>query len=274
MRIGPSGLEVRSAQSLDEALAILADEPRMPIAGATDVYVGLNFGTLKETRYLDLWKVKELKTIRVAGDLLSIGALATYTEMIASRDVNAWLPMIVEASRLVGGPQIQNRGTIGGNVANASPAGDTLPVLAAVDAIVVLRSATGERRVAFNDFYTGYRASRRTPNELIVAIEVPRVEGSQWFRKVGTRAAQAISKIVIAATRRPGAPPTFAFGSIAPTVVRARKTEAALARGAPIDEAASILDHEITPIDDVRSTADYRKRVAVNLLRRFWSETA
>jgi xanthine dehydrogenase small subunit len=273
MRIGPSGLHLRTARSLDEALAILATEPRMPVAGATDVYVGLNFGTLKETRYLDLWKVKELKTIHVAGDVLSIGALATYTEMIASRDVNAWLPMLVEASRLVGGPQIQNRGTIGGNVANASPAGDTLPVLAAVDAVVVLRSAKGERRVAFNEFYTGYRASQRKPNELVVAIEVPRVDGRQWFRKVGTRAAQAISKIVMAATRRPSGPPTIAFGSVAPTVVRARRTEAALGHGASIDEAASILEREITPIDDVRSTADYRKRVAVNLLRRFWSET-
>ena len=175
----------------------------MPIAGATDVYVGLNFGTLKEKSYLDIWALDELRGISVNDDMLSIGALATYTSIIRSKDVNARLPMLVEASKLVGGPQIQNRGTIGGNVANASPAGDTLPVLAAVDAVVVLRSASGERRVNFNEFYTGYRASQRKPNELIVAIEIPRVEGKQWFRKVGTRAAQAISKIVVGAVRGP-----------------------------------------------------------------------
>jgi CO/xanthine dehydrogenase FAD-binding subunit len=272
MRIATSSLEVRRAASLDEALTILADEPRMPIAGATDVYVGLNFGTLKEKSYLDIWALAELRSISLRGDTLAIGALATYTSMIRSKEVNARVPMLVEASRLVGGPQIQNRGTIGGNVANASPAGDTLPVLAALDAVVVLRSVTSERRVKFNEFYTGYRVSQRKGNELIVAIEIPRVEGKQWFRKVGTRAAQAISKIVVAAVRGPKT--AIALGSVAATVVRVSKTEAALASGASIDEAARILGQEIKPIDDVRSTADYRTRVAMNLLKRFWRETA
>jgi xanthine dehydrogenase small subunit len=267
-----STLDLRRAHTVSEALQILSDEPRMPIAGATDVYVGLNFGTLKEQQYLDIWPLAELRSITTRGDTLSIGALATYTSIINSTDVNSRLPMLVEAARLVGGPQIQNRGTIGGNVANASPAGDTLPVLAAVDAVVVLRSATGERRVNFNKFYTGYRASQRKPNELIVAIEVPRVDGTQWFRKVGTRAAQAISKIVIGAVRGPK--PKIAFGSVAATVVRVPKTEAALASGASIDDATKILAAEITPIDDVRSTADYRMRVSMNLVKRFWSETA
>lgn len=272
MRIATSSLEVRRATSLDEALKILADEPRMPIAGATDVYVGLNFGTLKEKSYLDIWAIDELRSISLQGEVLSIGALATYTSIIQSKHVNARLPMLVEASRLVGGPQIQNRGTIGGNVANASPAGDTLPVLAAVDAVVVLRSAKGERRINFNEFYTGYRTSRRAPNELIVAIEIPRTEGKQWFRKVGTRAAQAISKIVVGAVRGP-TKTTIAFGSVAATVIRVPKTEAALDGGAAIDEVVGILGEEITPIDDMRSTADYRRRVAINLLKRFWSET-
>src|SRR3954468_3841589 len=236
-------LDLRRAHTVSEALSILSDEPRMPIAGATDVYVGLNFGTLKEQRYLDIWPLAELRTIGVRGDVLSIGALATYTSIIRSKDVNARLPMLVEAARLVGGPQIQNRGTIGGNVANASPAGDTLPVLAAADGIVVLRSATGERRVKFNQFYTGYRSSQRRPDELIVAIEVPRVAGKQWFRKVGTRAAQAISKIVVAAVRGPK--PAVAFGSVAATVVRVPKTEAALAAGASIEDAMSVLKQEI-----------------------------
>lgn len=271
-RIGPTGLEMRKAASLDEALSILATEPRMPIAGATDVYVGLNFGTLNEKKYLDIWSCGELRGISVRNNTLVIGSLTTYTDLIQSREVNERLPMLVQASRLVGGPQIQNRGTIGGNVANASPAGDTLPVLAAVGAIVVLRSAAGERRVNFNEFYTGYRASVRKSDELIVAIEVPAIAGTQWFRKVGTRAAQAISKIVIAAVRAPV--PKIALGSVAATVVRLRKTEDALAGGASIDEAVHVLSKEIKPIDDVRSTAEYRMRVATNLLRQFWEETA
>ncbi len=272
MRIGPSGLEMRKARSLDDALAILATEPRMPIAGATDVYVGLNFGTLRETQYLDIWSCDELRSIAVSGNALSIGSLATYTDMIRSREVRERVPMLVEASRLVGGPQIQNRGTIGGNVANASPAGDTLPVLAATGAIVVLRSAESERRVNFNEFYTGYRASVRKPNELIVAIEIPALVGKQWFRKVGTRAAQAISKIVIAAVRAPV--PKIGFGSVAATVVRVPKTEEALASGRSIDDAIKVLEREIKPIDDVRSTAEYRLKVASNLVRQFWQETA
>jgi xanthine dehydrogenase small subunit len=272
MRVATSTLEMRKARSLDDALSILATEPRMPVAGATDVYVGLNFGTLAEKRYLDIWSCDELRQIAVTGDTLSIGALATYTDVIRSRDVQDHVPMLVAASKLVGGPQIQNRGTIGGNVANASPAGDTLPVLAAMGAVVALRSARGERRVNFNEFYTGYRASVRRPDELITAIEIPRLDGAQWFRKVGTRAAQAISKIVIAAVRTPV--PKIAFGSVAATVVRVPKTEEALGAGRPIDEALAVLEREITPIDDVRSTAEYRLRVASNLVRQFWQETA
>ncbi|AHG89677.1 molybdopterin dehydrogenase FAD-binding protein [Gemmatirosa kalamazoonensis] len=272
MRTATSGLDLARATSVDEALRILRDEPRMPVAGATDVYVGLNFGTLPQTRFLDIWGCDELRAIRVHGDTLSLGALVTYTACIASPLVREWLPMLVEASRLVGGVQIQNRGTLGGNLANASPAGDSLPVLAAADATVVLRSLSGERRVPVTAFFTGYRATVLRPEELIVAIEVPHVEGRQWFRKVGTRAAQAISKVVIAAVRGPS--PRIALGSVAPTMVRAHDTERALASGASIDDAANILGREIAPIDDVRSTGDYRRTVAMNLLRRFWSETA
>jgi CO/xanthine dehydrogenase FAD-binding subunit len=136
----------------------------------------------------------------------------------------------------------------------------------------VLRSVNGERRVPFNGFYTGYRKSQRLPDELITAVEIPPLEGAQWFRKVGTRAAQAISKIVMAAIRAPT--PRIALGSVAPTVVRLPKTERALADGTPIEEAARILEAEISPIDDLRSSAAYRRRVSANLLRRFWTDTA
>jgi CO/xanthine dehydrogenase FAD-binding subunit len=267
-----STLELRRAGTLDDALAILREERRVPIAGATDVYVSLNFGTHPARRFLDIWALDELRTITVRGDTLVLGALVTYSAMIASPEVDARLPMLVEAARQVGGPQIQNRGTIGGNIANGSPAGDSLPVLAVANADVVLRSAEGgERRVPFNAFYTGYRASVMRPDELITAVEIPPVAGTQLFRKVGTRAAQAISKIVVAAVR--GAEPRIAVGSVAPTVVRLRATERALASGASLDEAMAALRGEIHPIDDLRSTAEYRLRVTENLVRRFWSET-
>ena len=179
-------------RSLADALKMLRDEgPLTPMAGCTDLYVSLNFGTLRETRFLNLWRLEPLRRIVIDRDRLSIGALATYTELIRSPLVNRRLPMLVAAAREVGGVQIQNRGTLGGNVANASPAGDTLPVLAAADAHIVLQSAAGQRRVAFTSFYTGYRKTVARPDELIVGFEIERIRGRQWFRKVGTRAAQS-----------------------------------------------------------------------------------
>jgi CO/xanthine dehydrogenase FAD-binding subunit len=271
MRTNVSPLELRAPRTLRDALRMLREEgPLMPLAGATDLYVALNFGTLPATRFLNLWSLDQLRRITVRGEVLSIGALATYTAVIHSRLVRKRLPMLVRAAREVGGRQIQNRGTLGGNVANASPAGDTLPVLAAANAVVVLRTLDGERRVPFDRFYTGYRQSVRREDELIVALEVPPVEGMQWFRKVGTRAAQAISKVVMAAVR--GREFRVALGSVAPTVVRLPRTEQLLATG-DLELAARMLRDEIAPIDDLRSTADYRRDVSANLLRRFWEET-
>jgi CO/xanthine dehydrogenase FAD-binding subunit len=259
-------------RTLRDALRMLDQEgPLVPMAGCTDLYVSLNFGTLTATRFLNLWGLDELRSIAVADGLLSIGALCTYTDIIRSRAVRVRLPMLAAAAREIGGPQIQNRGTLGGNVANASPAGDTLPVLAAADAIIVAASSAGTRRIPFVEFYTGYRQTLLAANELIVAVEIPRVRGRQWFRKAGTRAAQAISKVVMAAIDDSGGdPPRIAVGSVGPTVVRLPSTEAALVAGATVDEAQRILLEEIAPIDDVRSTAEYRRRVAVNLLATFW----
>jgi len=259
-------------RSLNAALALMASDPTlMPIAGCTDVYVGLHFGTMAQKRFIDLWRLKELHGISVEKDVVRIGALSTYTEIIESKIVQKRVPMLVAASREVGGAQIQNRGTLGGNVANASPAGDTLPVLAAANARIVLRSKNGTRTVAFDSYYTGYRKSVRQPDELITAIEIPRVDGTQWWRKVGTRRAQAISKIMIGAVRGPDV--RIAFGSVAPTVVLARKTAAVLSAGGSVADAQAALRTEIAPIDDVRSTGEYRARVAANLLAQFWKET-
>ncbi len=269
-----SPLSLVRPKTIHEALDKLRDDPTLvPLAGCTDLYVSLNFGTLAGTKFLDLWPLTRLRKIEVDGDVLRIGALATFTNIIFSRRVRTWVPMLVDGAKQIGGPQIQNRGTIGGNIANGSPAGDSLPVLAAATATVLLRNSTTERRVMFTDFFTGYRTSVRRPDELILAIEIPKQNGRQWFRKVGTRAAQAISKIVMAAVRDPKGP-RIALGSVAATTVRLPKTEAALTKGLSIEEAVKVLESEITPIDDVRSTADYRLTVAGNLLRRFWVDTA
>jgi CO/xanthine dehydrogenase FAD-binding subunit len=255
-------------KSLSDALKILRDEATLtPMAGCTDLYVSLNFGTLKDQRFLDLWRLEGLRSIRMRGEALWIGAMATHSDLIQSPLVRKRLPMLAAAAREVGGVQIQNRGTIGGNVANASPAGDTLPVLLAAEATVVLQNSAGERRVPFTAFYTGYRRTVRRDDELIVGFEISAIRGRQWFRKVGTRAAQAISKVVMAGVVHDGAT-RIALGSVAPVVVRATQTEAALSRGASIEEAQRTLMSEIAPIDDIRSSADYRRQVAANLLAR------
>ena len=272
MRTATSSLSFVRPKTIHDALNMLRDDPTLiPMAGCTDIYVGVNFGTLTGTKFLDLWPLERLRKIQLKDDVLQIGALATYTDIIRSRAVKKQLPMLIESARQIGGPQIQNRGTIGGNIANASPAGDSLPVLAAAEAVIVLRDAREERRVKFAEFYTGYRKSVRRPDELILAVEIPKQKGKQWFRKVGTRAAQAISKIVMAGVRD-GKHARIALGSVAATVVRLPRTEAALASKG-IEAGVAALASEIRPIDDVRSTAEYRLTVAQNLLRRFWEET-
>ena len=272
MPVRVDALTLERPRSLKAALSMLArDSALTPIAGCTDVFVSFQFGTMKEQRFIDLWPLDELRGITVTGDTLRIGALTTYTELIESKQVSRRLPMLAAASREVGGAQIQNRGTLGGNIANASPAGDTLPVLAAANASVVLRSDRGQRTVPFESFYTGYRATVRQPGELITAIEFPSIRGRQWWRKVGTRRAQAISKIMIAAVRGPGT--RIAFGAVGPTVVLAKKTAAILQNGGSLADAQNALLTEIAPIDDIRSTRAYRARVAANLLAEFWNGT-
>jgi CO/xanthine dehydrogenase FAD-binding subunit len=259
-------------RSLADALRMLRDDERaVPVAGCTDLYVSLTFGTLKATRFVNLWPLQELRGIEERNGHVRIGALSTYTDLLRSPLVRRELPMLAAVAGEVGGVQIQNRGTLGGNVANASPAGDSLPVLAAADAVVELRSAAATRHVPITSFYTGYRKTAAQPDELIVALHVPRVRGRQWFRKVGTRAAQAVSKVVFAGIG--GRTPRIALGSVAPTVIRLPRTEAALASGASIADARRILVEEIAPIDDLRSTAEYRREVAANLLAQFLNES-
>jgi CO/xanthine dehydrogenase FAD-binding subunit len=271
-----------SPTTLDAALQLLADGSASawrPVAGGTDLLVQLT-GELGEPpdRILDLWALDELRGVAVDGDVLDIGALTTYTELRRSPVIAEMVPALVEASATIGAAQIQNRGTIGGNVVNASPAGDTLPVLLALDATMVLVSANGSRDVAAADFWPSYRTTARRADELLTRIRIPIVADRHVrFRKVGTRRAQAISKVVLAlAWQSSGDSPwtqvRLALGSVAATTVRAPATEAALEGQRPTrevaDAAVAALTGEITPIDDVRSTAAYRLAVSGRVLRR------
>jgi CO/xanthine dehydrogenase FAD-binding subunit len=270
--IAATRLSVLRPKRLKDALAMLRDEgPLVPLAGGTDLYVSLNAGQRVAldaaqpgvTRFIDLWPLAELRGVKESGRReLTLGALTTYSDCLRSKKVHRLLPILADCAREVGGVQIQNRGTLGGNLGNGSPAGDTLPVLAAADALVQLRSRGDEREVPLTEFYTGYRASVRRPDELIVGVRVKVPRGRQVFRKVGPRAAQAISKVVMAAVGE-----RIAFGALGPTVLRARRVEEYLAGGGrAADEARRLLALDVRPIDDVRSTAAYRLCVAQNLV--------
>src|SRR6185369_11955667 len=186
---------VSSPGDLAEAYAILADAPTRPIAGGTDLMVALT-GELGDPpdRVLDLWRLDELRGIALDGDVVSLGALTTYTDIRRSAVCREHLPVLVEAAATIGAAQIQNRGTIGGNVMNASPAGDTLPVLLAADAAILVGGQRGEREIPVAEFFLDYRKTALASDELILHVRIPLPAGrSVRFRKVGTRRAQAIS---------------------------------------------------------------------------------
>lgn len=275
-----------SPETLRAAYDLLADgdgSPWRPLAGGTDLMVQIT-GEIGEPpeRILDIWRLDELRGIAVEAESLVIGALTTYTEIRRSSDVAHRAPVLAEAAATIGAAQIQNRGTIGGNCVNASPAGDTLPVLLALDAELVLGSARGERTVPAAEFWTGYRTTARRDDELLLRVRIPLPDGREArFRKIGTRRAQAISKVVMALSwRTDGGAWTdvrLALGSVAATPVRASGTEAALEGRPPTretaDAAVAALAAELEPIDDVRSTADYRRAVAGRVLHRLIRDT-
>lgn len=272
--------------SLDETLALLAQGNVRPLAGGTDVMVELAAGKLPPGRWVSIWQHDELRGITVRPDEIVFGALTTYSDVRAHEVVARELPMLVQAASESGAWAIQNRGTLGGNIVNASPAADSPPALLAYEAQLELLSTQGRRRVPYAGFHTGYKQMQRRPDELVAAIVVPRrpwldpqgTDGPRAlhvYTKVGTRKAQAISKVCVAALGvvEGGAVRHFraALGSVAPVVLEARQTAAAL-EGSPADaslgdRAADAIAKEIAPIDDVRSTAGYRARVSANLLR-------
>jgi CO/xanthine dehydrogenase FAD-binding subunit len=271
-------------RSLGDAYAVLAEAPHRPIAGGTDVMVQLTgeLGPVPD-RMVDLWSLDELRGIALEGDALVLGALTTFTEIRRSPLCLDVIPALVDAAATIGAAQIQNRATIGGNAMNASPAGDSLPVLLAADATFIAGSARGERSIPAVAFWVDYRKTAVEPDELLLRVRIPLVESRELrFRKVGTRRAQAISKVVLALARRETEPGgrwndvRLALGSVANRPIRAPATEAVLEGAEPgqvtADRAADTLAGELRPIDDVRSTADYRRMVAARVLHRLVRE--
>jgi CO/xanthine dehydrogenase FAD-binding subunit len=272
---------MKSPRDLAEALALLSNEPGVwrPFAGGTDLMVLFEAGLLAHKKFVSIWSLKELKGIEETLEQVTLGALTTYTEVQRNPVLQEEFPLLCQAARETGGIAIQNRGTLAGNIANASPAGDSPPALLVYDAEVELVSTAGSRWVSYAEFHTGYKQTVMRADELIRRIRLPRrMQGwRQFYRKVGTRRAQAISKVCFAgAIRMDGsriADVRLALGSVAPTVVRCRRTEEVL-KGSELERdaveaARAELLKEIVPIDDIRSTADYRLRVAGNVLAEF-----
>jgi len=268
-----------------EALRLFdAHRDALPIAGGTDLMVAWNAGGLAGRTFLDLSTLAGWRRIRVTKGALVAGALATHTELLRHPLVRRRLPLLAQACATVGGVQIQNRGTLGGNLANASPAGDTFPPLSVYEAVLGLVSAAGRREVPLHEFFTGPKRTCLASGELVESVRIPlpaRPPTRAVFRKVGTRAAQAISKTVAAgllwlARDARVEELRFALGSMAPTVRRLRGAEA-FVKGkrltpAVVQEACALVSADVSPIDDVRSTADYRLAVSRNLLFRLLSD--
>ena len=270
-------------KTLEEALELLARDPGVwrPFAGGTDLMVLLEAGKLAHRNYINIRHLKELRFIELTGKHVTLGALTTYTDVQGNPVLREEFPMLCQAASETGGLAIQNRGTLGGNIVNASPAADSPPALLAYDAELELLSANGSRWVSYEGFHIGYKQRIIRPDELLARIRLPRTTKNlkQYYRKVGTRKAQAISKVCFAAVVRTSGEQIedvrIALGSVAPIPIRCVKTEASL-RGRPINQrlfeaARAELAREIAPIDDLRSTANYRMTVSLNLLQDFLS---
>lgn len=284
MRAYVPSYELVSAGSLHEALDVLAKDNGTwkPFAGGTDLMVLLEAGKLPHRNYVDIRHLKELRGIEVSEDSITVGALTTFTEVLEHSILQNEFPMLCQAARETGGIAIQNRGTLGGNIVNASPAADSPPALLAYDAELEFVSKAGARRIPYSKFHIAYKQMDIRPDELLRAIRLPRTTNplTHYYRKVGTRKAQAISKVCFAAVGETHdlhiANVRIALGSVAPIPLRCQKTEAALAGqtngAALLSKAKAALAAEIAPISDIRSTRDYRLQVSLNLLEDFLSK--
>lgn len=272
-------------RSLDEAVRYLQEDPALvPTAGCTDLMVRGPEALHRMDRVIDLLGVPELRGIRGVERGIEIGATTSFSAIRRSAAVRNAFPILAQAASVVGGWQIQNRATLGGNMANASPAGDSLPVLLALDAVVIAAGPEGLREIPYSEFHVGYRRTALRPGEIVARVRIPWLPpvSFQAFRKVGTREAQAISKVVVALAGRIEegriADLRLAAGSVAAVPVRLRAAEEAVRGQALGSETAGLAGREaareVTPIDDVRSTADYRRFALERVVRRMVMEIA
>lgn len=286
MRADPADYELVAPPSLAEVAALLAAEPGqwIPIAGGTDVMVQYSSGKLDARKLVSIWNLPELRRIDVSEREVIIGAASTYTDLRQNQIIAREFPLLASAASWTGGIANQNRGTIGGNIVNASPAADSLPSLLVYEAGLILFSVRGERRVPYCEFHTGYKQSVLAPDELVRAVCLSRTAAGylSYSRKVGARNAQAISKVCLAALGKVTGGVIedlrIAAGSVAPIPMRLRQTEAVL-RGKTINadalkQARLVAQSEIRPIDDIRSTAAYRAAVLGNLIGEFLQKLA
>jgi CO/xanthine dehydrogenase FAD-binding subunit len=281
MRSDPQDYQLVAPKSLQAVVSLLSEDPGawLPIAGGTDVMVLYAAGKLTARKLVSIWNLPELRGIEVSSDEIRIGAGCTYTELRDHQIVAREFPLLTQAASWTGGIANQNRGTIGGNIVNASPAADSLPALLVYEAELILTSIRGERRLPYLGFHTGYKSTKLAADELVRAICMKRRFSGflHHARKVGARNAQAISKVCIAALGRMADGVAddvrIALGSVAPIPLRLIEAER-LVRGKPIDpslltQARKTAVSELQPIDDIRSTARYRGAVAANLVAEF-----
>lgn len=283
MRSHPADYELVAPRNLPSVLSLLAQEPGawLPIAGGTDLMVQYAAGHLAARKLVSIWNLAELRRIEILPGEIRVGAGCTYTDLVQNAVVNREFPLLTSAARWTGGVANQNRGTLGGNIVNASPAADSLPALLVYGVELILVSVRGERRVNYENFHTGYRKTQCAADEVIQFICLPRrfSDYRSYTRKIGARNAQAISKVCLAALGRVAGGVIedirMAVGSVAPIPFRLTETEKIL-RGKKIDAALILLAkktvaREIQPIDDIRSSARYRRAVTANLVAEFLS---
>jgi CO/xanthine dehydrogenase FAD-binding subunit len=271
-------------KSLEAVLELLAKEPGKwtPIAGGTELMVAFSAGRLSAPKLVSLWGIRDLRFVKTCPDTIAIGAATTFLDLRRDATIAEEFPLLAKSASWIGSIANQSRATLGGNLVNGSPAADSSPALLAYDAEIEAISVRGKRRVAYSDFHTGYKRNVLAPDELLFAIHLPRrfANHKQYLRKVGTRRAMAIAKVALGATVLlvDGAIRQIRLGaaSLAPFPTRLKATETALlgrtVNHETVKVAHSTLIAEVKPIDDIRSTAEYRRRVALNLLDEFLSE--
>lgn len=269
-----------SPKNLKEVVSLVSNHPNYKIlAGGTDLCVQMNCGTLTPEGFINIWGLNELRGIIEEDDHIEIGALATHREISSNKIVKMYFQPLADSCKTIGAVQIQNRGTLAGNVMNASPAGDSLPVLLAYDAKILAVSKTGTRVIDFKDFYTGYKKTALKKDEFITKFQIPKAGPDEISRfvKIGQRKAQAISKVV--ACFRLGldgdavSKVAIAFGSVAETPIRLSKSEKIILGNKMdkkiVEKVMKSVEKEVTPIDDIRSTGKYRRHICKILVKRF-----